>query len=97
LYDSCVLQSVKLRIPPQTRESGENSVPAGAVQGLNDWKRYRYGGPCPPSRTHRYFFKLHALDTTLTPPSATTRVHSTGRAAGELSAVLTKNVVLQKF
>lgn len=60
-------------IPPQTRESGENSVPAGAVQGLNDWKRYRYGGPCPPSGTHCYFFKLYALDTTLTLPPAPPR------------------------
>jgi len=52
-------------IPPQTREIKENSLPAGAVQGLNDWKRNRYGGPCPPSGTHRYFFRLYALDTTL--------------------------------
>ena len=49
-------------IPPQTREIKENSIPTGAVQGLNDWKRNRYGGPCPPSGTHRYYFKLYALD-----------------------------------
>ncbi len=60
-------------IPPQTREIRENSVPAGAVQGLNDWKRNRYGGPCPPSGTHRYFFKLYALDTTLDLPATTTK------------------------
>jgi len=35
----------------------------GAVQGINDFKRYGYGGPCPPGGTHRYFFKLYALDT----------------------------------
>lgn len=57
---------VAWNIPPQTREIKENSPPAaGAVQGLSDWKRNRYGGPCPPSGTHRYFFKLYALDTTL--------------------------------
>ena len=49
-------------ISPQTREIKESSLLVGAVQGLNDWKRNRYGGPCPPSGTHRYFFKLYALD-----------------------------------
>ena len=40
-------------------------APAGAVQGTNSWGRTDYGGPCPPIGTHRYFFKLYALDTTL--------------------------------
>jgi len=35
------------------------------VQGTNSWGRTGYGGPCPPSGTHRYFFKLYALDTAL--------------------------------
>lgn len=37
----------------------------GAVQGLNDFKKIGYGGPCPPSGVHRYFFKIYALDTKL--------------------------------
>jgi Raf kinase inhibitor-like YbhB/YbcL family protein len=37
----------------------------GGRQGANSWRRVGYGGPCPPSGTHRYFFKLYALDTTL--------------------------------
>ena len=37
----------------------------GAVQGTNSWGRIGYGGPCPPSGTHRYYFKLYALDTVL--------------------------------
>jgi hypothetical protein len=41
----------------------EDSVPG--VQGINDNKRHQYGGPCPPSGTHRYFFKVYALNTTL--------------------------------
>ncbi|WP_232470522.1 MULTISPECIES: YbhB/YbcL family Raf kinase inhibitor-like protein [Methylococcus] len=41
------------------------SLPAGTLQGLNDWKRTGYGGPCPPIGRHRYFHKLYALDTVL--------------------------------
>jgi Raf kinase inhibitor-like YbhB/YbcL family protein len=39
--------------------------PGGSVQGNNSWNRAGYGGPCPPSGAHRYFFKLYALDTEL--------------------------------
>ncbi|MBE0427022.1 MAG: YbhB/YbcL family Raf kinase inhibitor-like protein [Nitrospirae bacterium] len=46
-------------------EIKENSVPKGAEQGINDFRKHEYGGPCPPSGTHRYFFKLYALDTLL--------------------------------
>lgn len=42
-----------------------SSLPSGTRQGLNDWKRTGYGGPCPPVGRHRYFFKLYALDTLL--------------------------------
>ena len=52
-------------IPPHTARIDENSVPSGAVQGVNSWGRTGYGGPCPPSGTHRYFFKLYALKTPL--------------------------------
>ena len=40
-------------------------LPAGTQQGLNDWKRSGYGGPCPPIGRHRYFHKLFALDVVL--------------------------------
>lgn len=43
----------------------EKDLPPGTLQGLNDWKRTGYGGPCPPIGTHRYFHKLYALDTVL--------------------------------
>ena len=44
---------------------GGSQLPAGTRDGLNDWKRTGYGGPCPPIGRHRYFFKLSALDTSL--------------------------------
>jgi Raf kinase inhibitor-like YbhB/YbcL family protein len=40
-------------------------LPDGTAEGLNDWKRTGYGGPCPPIGRHRYFHKLYALDTVL--------------------------------
>ena len=52
-------------IDPKTTRVAENSAPAGAVQGTNDFGKRSYGGPCPPSGTHRYFFKIFALDTKL--------------------------------
>ena len=52
-------------IPPGTRELPENGLPGGALQGTNDFRTRKYGGPCPPAGKHRYFFKLYALDTIL--------------------------------
>jgi hypothetical protein len=43
----------------------EKDLPKGTLQGLNDWNRTGYGGPCPPIGKHRYFHKLYALDTAL--------------------------------
>ena len=53
-------------ISPKTIEIKQNSVPEGAVEGKNDFRKTAYGGPCPPEGVHRYQFKLYALDTMLT-------------------------------
>ncbi len=52
-------------VAPDTSEIKEDSVPKGTIQGINDFRKHAYGGPCPPSGTHRYFFKLYALDALL--------------------------------
>ncbi len=48
---------------PLVSQIKENSIPG--KEGINDFGRKSYGGPCPPSGTHRYFFKLYALDAIL--------------------------------
>lgn len=57
-------------IDPKTTEIKANSVPANATQGTTDFDRTSWGGPCPPSGTHHYHFKLYALDITLDLPSS---------------------------
>ena len=52
-------------IDPSVKEIKENSVPEGAVQGLNDFKKNTYGGPCPPTRPHKYALMVYALDARL--------------------------------
>jgi Raf kinase inhibitor-like YbhB/YbcL family protein len=59
-------------INPRISLVKENSVPEGAIQGMTDFGRQGYGGPCPPFGTHRYFFKLYALDTVLDLDSSAT-------------------------
>ena len=60
---------VLYNIPPSISSLPEgiafDSLPSGTLEGLNDWKRTGYGGPCPPMGNHRYFHKIYALDTLL--------------------------------
>jgi Raf kinase inhibitor-like YbhB/YbcL family protein len=69
----------------------ENSIPG--EEGMNDFKKTGYGGPCPPGGTHRYFFRAYALDTTLNLSFAT-------KADVELAMknhVLAKGELMGKF
>jgi Raf kinase inhibitor-like YbhB/YbcL family protein len=52
-------------IDPKTAKIAESSVPKGAVQGTNDYPGRGYDGPQPPSGTHRYYFRIFALDNSL--------------------------------
>ncbi|KPJ69109.1 MAG: phosphatidylethanolamine-binding protein [Syntrophobacter sp. DG_60] len=58
---------VLFNLPPEVIELSENIPPEkvlanGTTQGRNDFGKIGYGGPCPPRGTHRYYFKLYALD-----------------------------------
>jgi Raf kinase inhibitor-like YbhB/YbcL family protein len=77
---------VAWNIDPATREIAEDAVPHTAVQGKNDWKRNSYGGPCPPSGVHRYFFKLYALDTKLNLGAGTTKKELENAMQGHILA-----------
>jgi Raf kinase inhibitor-like YbhB/YbcL family protein len=61
---------VVYNLPPDVRNLPEGipsqpTLSNGGIQGTNDFRKLGYGGPCPPSGSHRYFFKLYALDTLL--------------------------------
>jgi Raf kinase inhibitor-like YbhB/YbcL family protein len=73
-------------ILPQTSAIGEGSTPKG-VQGANDFGKSGYGGPCPPSGTHRYYFKIFALDCKLDLPF--------GAKRGQLDAAMKGHVLAQ--
>jgi Raf kinase inhibitor-like YbhB/YbcL family protein len=58
---------IMFNIPPNVVELKENvpdekTLPNKAIHGMNDFRKFGYGGPCPPSGTHRYYFKIYALD-----------------------------------
>lgn len=55
---------VLYNIPAKTTELAEGikTLPEGTLEGLNSWSKRGYGGPCPPDKIHRYYFKLYALD-----------------------------------
>lgn len=54
-------------------EEGLSKIPDGSVGGKNSWGKTIYGGPCPPDREHRYFFKIYALDQSFHLPTGTVK------------------------
>jgi len=68
------------RVPPQRR------LPSDARQGMNDFRKIGYGGPCPPNGLHRYFFKLYALDVELELEPGATKQQLLGAIEGHIVA-----------
>ena len=60
----------------------ENSSPG--IQGMNDFSKHIYCGPCPPKGTHRYFFKIYALDCILDLPVSSNKIHLEKAMSGHI-------------
>ncbi|MGF6805065.1 Raf kinase inhibitor-like YbhB/YbcL family protein [Paraburkholderia sp. Clong3] len=60
-----VLYNIPTTAPGVQEGVTSGALPAGTLEGTNDFHRTTYGGPCPPTGRHRYFHKLYALDTVL--------------------------------
>jgi len=78
-------------LPPETRSLEENIPPIaqlanGGLHGTNDFPKLGFGGPCPPSGTHRYYFKLYALDTKLAMGSGATKQEVENAMQGHILA-----------
>lgn len=57
-----VLYNIPVSSTGLSEDISPQKLPQGTLEGLNNWNRTGYGGPCPPIGEHRYFFKLFALD-----------------------------------
>lgn len=73
-------------IPPGTREIGEGTLSASAVEGTTTFGETGYGGPCPHQGEHRYFFRLYALNTELALAPGALRVDLEHAMAGHIVA-----------
>lgn len=76
---------IVFNIPPETKEVTEGNNPPG-VLGKNTGGKNAYGGPCPPDKEHRYFFKLYAIDTELGLPGSSTKTEVEKTMKGHILA-----------
>ena len=67
---------------PVAKHLAENHIPG--QEGINDFRKQHYGGPCPPGGTHRYYFKVYAVDTTLHLPASTNKVQLENAMRGHI-------------
>ncbi|MBI2145934.1 YbhB/YbcL family Raf kinase inhibitor-like protein [Candidatus Woesearchaeota archaeon] len=79
---------VVFNIPPETKTVAEGNNPLG-ILGRNTGGNNAYGGPCPPDREHRYFFKLYALDIRLNLPEGSTKAIVEKEIVGHILAQAT--------
>ncbi len=77
---------VLYNLPPESTGLPEavDVLPEGTLEGVNDWHRTGYGGPCPPVGRHRYFFKLYALDSVLPDLGNPTKAQLLGAMQGHV-------------
>ncbi|MBD3317311.1 MAG: YbhB/YbcL family Raf kinase inhibitor-like protein [Chitinivibrionales bacterium] len=98
---------VAYNIPPRISELESDipptdSLPTGGIQGKNSANKIGYHGPCPPSGIHRYFFKVHALDTTLELLAGSTKkqvveaMNGHVLASGELVGLYGREAIAEK-
>lgn len=83
-WDHWVLFNIPLAIGDLPE--GIKTPPDGATEGKNSWGRTGYGGPCPPEGTHRYVFKLYALDQNLSLASGSSKKEIERAMAGHILA-----------
>lgn len=71
-------------IPPATTQIDQGKTPAGAVVGSNSFGKTSYSGPCPPSGTHHYYFRVYALDIDLDLPAGSAKSDFLKQIAGHV-------------
>jgi hypothetical protein len=79
-----VLYNIPVDIDELPAGASPAALPAGSIEGINDWKKTGYGGPCPPIGEHRYFHKLYALDSALEVISSPTKANVLAAMQGHI-------------